>query len=189
MDRQVTIESIKLVEELKKIFPKDGYHLISLQEKLYIWEKDMNISKEKPIEQIDSGTKTKEDFTNNEKNFFDKLSGNIKPETLVKFNLKTKFIERDDNSKTLILGEDFVNNKNQRVLKFTFLNFRDLDLDELRERKLSEEEFISSLVDSFHSKDIEIKVEKPISSHRFFKNEKIIIPIIIVFLIFIIYII
>lgn len=58
MDRQVTIESVKLVEQLKKIFPRDGYYLISLQEKFYIWEKHMNISKEKPIEEHDTDRKS-----------------------------------------------------------------------------------------------------------------------------------
>ncbi|MGL5355094.1 MAG: hypothetical protein ACRC0R_03340 [Cetobacterium sp.] len=188
MDREVTIESIKLVEELKKIFPQDGYHLISLQEKIYIWQKDMNISKEKPIEEIDSGIRNREILTNKEKMFFDKLSGKIKPETLVKFNLKTKFIESDDNSKTLILGEDFINNKNERVLKFTFLTFRDLDFEELKERKLSEEEFISSLVDSFHSEEVKTKIENIVPNYRFFKNEKIVIPSTIILIIFLIYI-
>ena len=78
MDRQVTIESVKLVEQLKKIFPKDGYHLISLQEKFYIWEKHMDISKDKPVEEYDTGVKTRELLNSTEKKFYENLYGNIK---------------------------------------------------------------------------------------------------------------
>lgn len=188
MNRQVTIESIKLVEELKKIFPKDGYHLISLQEKSYIWQKGMNISKEKTVKEIDSGVKSRENLNSEEKLFFDKLSGNIKPETLVRFNLKTKLVENDNDSKTIILGEDFINDKNERVLKFTFLTFRDLDADELKDRKLSEQEFINSLVDSFHSEDIKIKIEEESTNYYFFKNEKLVFPSIVAIVSFLFYI-
>ncbi|MGL4653929.1 MAG: hypothetical protein ACRDB6_01370 [Cetobacterium sp.] len=177
MDRQVTIESVKLVEQLKKIFPKDGYYLISLQEKFYIWEKNMDISKEKPIEQHDSGVRGRDLLNNTERSFFENLYGNIKPEMLINFNLKPKFIENSDETltKTLILGEDFINQKKQRVLKFTFLNFRDLDPDELKDKKLSEDEFINSLLNSFHPTQINDN-EDDGPTYYLFESEKIVIP-------------
>ncbi|MGL5176214.1 MAG: hypothetical protein ACRC7F_07640 [Cetobacterium sp.] len=188
MDRQVTIESVKLVEQLKKIFPKDGYHLISLQEKFYVWEKNMDISKEKPIEQHDTGIRGRDLLNNTERSFFENLYGNIKPEMLINFNLKPKFIENNDEllTKTLILGEDFINNKRQRVLKFTFLNFRELDSDELKEKKLSEEEFINSLLNSFHPTQIEDD-EDDGPGYYFFESEKIVIPGLIILIISILY--
>ncbi|MGL5278420.1 MAG: hypothetical protein ACRC8M_04965 [Cetobacterium sp.] len=181
MDRQVTIESVKLVEQLKKIFPKDGYHLISLQEKFYIWEKYMDISKDKPIEEYDTGIKTKDLLSPNEKKFYENLHGNIKPENLINFNLKPKLIENSDDtlSKTLILGEDFINTKNQRVLKFTFLNFRGYDIEELKQKKFSEKDFIDSLVNSFHPNSVD-KIEVDESEYYFFETEKIVIPGIII---------
>lgn len=181
MDRQVTIESVKLVEQLKKIFPKDGYHLISLQEKFYVWEKHMDISKDKPVEEYDTGLKTRELLNSSEKKFYENLYGNIKPENLINYNLKPKLIENGDDigSKTLILGEDFINSKNQRVLKFTFLNFRDYNADELKKRKLSEQDFIDSLVNSFYPNTVdEIEISGP--SYYFFETEKIVIPGIII---------
>lgn len=181
MDRQVTIESVKLVEQLKKIFPKDGYHLISLQEKFYIWEKHMDISKDKPVEEYDTGIKTRDLLNSNEKKFYENLYGNIKPENLINFNLKPKLIENSDEvlSKTLILGEDFINPKNQRVLKFTFLNFRDYDVEELKKKKLSEQDFIDSLVNSFYPNSVdEIEIDEP--GYYFFETEKILIPGIII---------
>lgn len=176
MNRQVTIESIKLVEQLKKIFPKDGYHLISLQEKIYIWEKYMDISKDQPIEEYDTGIKTRDLLNSNEKKFYENLYGNIKPENLINFNLKLKLIENSDEifSKTLILGEDFINSKNQRVLKFTFLNFRNYHIEELKKKKLSEGDFIDSLINSFspnNSDEIKIEIDKP--KYYFFKTKKI----------------
>lgn len=181
MDRQVTIESVKLVEQLKKIFPKDGYHLISLQEKFYVWEKHMDISKDKPVEEYDTGIKTRDLLNSNEKKFYENLYGNIKPENLINFNLKPKLIENSDEvlSKTLILGEDFINPKNQRVLKFTFLNFRDYDVEELKKKKLSEQDFIDSLVNSFYPNSVdEIEIDEP--GYYFFETEKIVIPGIII---------
>ena len=190
MDRQVTIESVKLMENLKKIFPKDGYYLVSLQEKFYIWENHMNISKEKPIEEYDSGVRPNELLNPSEKFFFENLYGNIKPEKLIRFNLKPKFIENNDEimSKTLILGEDFINNKNQRVLKFTFLNFRDYTSEELKIKKLSENDFIDSLVSSFHP-SIETEIEDSESNYYFFETEKIVVPGIIILVSSILYLV
>ncbi|MGL5903792.1 MAG: hypothetical protein ACRCZO_14020 [Cetobacterium sp.] len=191
MDRQVTIESIKLVEQLKKIFPNDGYHLISMQEKSYIWEKNMDISKEKPIKEIDSGIKTRDFLNSSEIKFFDSLYGNIKPETLINFNLNSKLIENKgtEDTKTLILGEDFVNEENKRVLKFTFLNFRELDLNELKDKNLSEKEFINSLIDSFHPDEVKEVVENKNSNYILFETEKFVIPAIIILITSIIYIV
>ncbi|MGL4424985.1 MAG: hypothetical protein ACRCZR_05010 [Cetobacterium sp.] len=191
MDRQVTIESIKLVEQLKKIFPNDGYHLISMQEKNYIWEKNMDISKENPAKEIDSGIRTREFLTFSEKKFFDNLCGNIKPETLINFNLNPKLIENKgtEDTKTLILGEDFINDENKRVLKFTFLNFRELDLNELKDKNLSEKEFINSLIDSFHPDEIKDVVDKKSSNYILFETEKIVIPAVIILIASIFYIV
>ncbi|MGL4935180.1 MAG: hypothetical protein ACRDA0_13395 [Cetobacterium sp.] len=189
MDRQVTIESVKLVEQLKKIFPKDGYHLISLQEKFYVWEKNMDISKEKPIEQHDTGIRGRDLLNSTEKNFFENLYGNIKPEMLINFNLKPKFIENSDESleKTLILGEDFINTRKQRVLKFTFLNFRELDPDELKDKKLSEDEFIDSLLNSFHPAQIKESEEDDGPGYYLFESEKVVIPGLLILIISILY--
>lgn len=188
MDRQVTIESVKLVEQLKKIFPRDGYYLISLQEKFYIWEKHMNISKEKPIEEHDTGVRTRDLLSSKEKKFFENLYGNIMPENLINFNLKPKFVENNDEimSKTLILGEDFINHKNQRVLKFTFLNFREYTLEELKNKKLSEKDFIDSLVNSFYPTTVE-EIEDSEPHYYLFETERIVIPGIIILLSSIIY--
>ncbi|MDX8335635.1 MULTISPECIES: hypothetical protein [Cetobacterium] len=187
MDRQVTIESVKLVEQLKKIFPKKEYFLISLQEKFYIWEEYMDISKEKPIKQYDNEIRSKELLTTEDKKFFESLYGDIKPESIINFNLKSKFIENNDDvsSKTLILGEDFINSENQRVLKFTFINFREYFVDELKEKKLSELEFIDSLVNSFHSS--EEQTEYTTKKYYLFEGERIVIPALIVLILAILF--
>ena len=93
MDRQVTIESVKLVEQLKIIFPKDGFHLISLQEKIYIWEKHIDISKETPVEEYDTGVKTRDILNSNEIKFNENLNGKIKHEYIINLNINTKLIE------------------------------------------------------------------------------------------------
>ena len=141
----------------------------------------MDISKDKPVEEYDTGLKTRELLNSSEKKFYENLYGNIKPENLINYNLKPKLIENGDDigSKTLILGEDFINSKNQRVLKFTFLNFRDYNVDELKKRKLSEQDFIDSLVNSFYPNTVdEIEISGP--SYYFFETEKIVIPGIII---------
>lgn len=158
MKTEITINSIELVKKLKKIFPKNDYYLISLQEKTYIWEKDVDISKNNPIKEEDTGIIFYEDLSYEQKKLYKNLYGNkLKPENVVRFNLEPKLIVNTDknSSKILILGEKKLNLKNQQILKFIFLNFREYTIDELKEKETSEQDFINSLVDSFYPNFLE----------------------------------
>lgn len=182
MKTEVTIKSIELVKKLKKIFSKNGYYLISLQEKTYIWEKDVDISKNKPIKEDDTGIILYEHLSYEQKKLYENLYGNrLKPENVVRFNLEPKLIENteENSSKILILGEKKLNLKKQQILNFIFLNFREYTIDELKEKQTSEQDFINSLVDSFYPNFLEIDL--PTSNVKKISSIKIIITILLIF--------
>lgn len=130
--------ALKLVEDLKKILPQDGYFLMGVHEKEMKWDRNIkDISRVNPSSVKDFKEKSTEDLTFPQKMFFGNLHNCTKPENLNSYNKGARIIpdEIDPEVKKIVLMGIKKNTLNQTVVKATCVIFRDYTPEELEEAK------------------------------------------------------